>query len=169
MQSRGRLAPLVVVILLIATTLSSCGFQLRGQATIPYKSLFVETTGYSKFANDLERAIRSGSKTKIAQDRNDAEAVLKIIGESQENYILALSAAGRVLEFELRYKVAYRLTDRAGHDLAPPSEILLRRDMTYDDTEVLAKESEIEFLYRDMKADAVQQMLRRLSAAKPVA
>jgi hypothetical protein len=81
-------------------TLSSCGFQLRGQATIPYKSLFVETTGYSKFANDLERAIRSGSKTKIAQDRSDAEAVLKIIGESQENYILALSAAGRVLEFD---------------------------------------------------------------------
>jgi LPS-assembly lipoprotein len=166
---QGSASPLVIAILVIAMTLSSCGFQLRGQAAIPYKSLFVETTGYSKFAIDLERAIRSGSKTKIAENRSDAEAVLKIIGETQENFIVALSTGGRVLEFELRYKVAYRLTDRAGNDLTPPSEILLRRDMTYDDTEVLAKESEIEFLYRDMKADAVQQMLRRLSAAKPVA
>ena len=38
-------------------------------------------------------------------------------------------------------------------------------DMTYDDTQILAKESEEALLYRDMKADAVQQMLRRLSVA----
>ena len=167
--SRGRHSVLLVAILLIAMSLSSCGFQLRGQAAIPYKSLFIETTGYSKFAHDLERAIRSGSKTTIAQSREEAEAVLKIIGESQENYIVALSAAGRVHEFELRYKVSYRLTDRAGNDLVPPGQIFLRRDMTYDDTEVLAKESEADLLYRDMKADAVQQMMRRLSVAKPVA
>jgi LPS-assembly lipoprotein len=168
-ESRGRPSPLVIAILFVAMTLASCGFQLRGQAAIPYKSLFVETTGYSIFANDLERAIRSGSETKIAQNRKDAEAVLKIIGESQEKYILSLSAGGKVREFELRYKVAYRLTDLAGNDLAPPGEILLRREMTYDDTVVLAKESEEALLYRDMKTDAVQQMLRRLSVAKPVA
>jgi LPS-assembly lipoprotein len=74
-----------------------------------------------------------------------------------------------VQEFELRYKVSYRLIDRAGNDLVPPGQIFLRRDMTYDDTQVLAKESEADLLYRDMKADAVQQMLRRLSVAKPVA
>ncbi|HKB84132.1 MAG TPA: LPS assembly lipoprotein LptE [Burkholderiales bacterium] len=162
-------AALAIVMVCLAMALTSCGFQLRGQAVIPYESLFIETTGYSKFAHELERAIRSGSKTKVVQSRDEAQAVLKIVAESQENYILALSVGGRVLEFELRYKINYRLTDRTGKELAPPGEIFLRRDMTYDDTEVLAKESEIDFLYRDMKADAVQQMLRRLSAAKPVA
>ena len=166
---QGIASPLVIAILMIAMTQSSCGFHLRGQAAIPYQSLFVETTGYSTFANDLERAIRSGSKTKIAQNRADAQAVLKIIGESTERYILSLSSGGKVREFQLRYTVAYRLTDLAGNDLAPPGEILLRRDMTYDDTRVLAKESEEALLYRDMRTDAVQQMLRRLSVAKPVA
>ncbi len=90
----------VVTILLIAMTLSSCGFQLRGQAAIPYKTLFIETNGYSLFANDLERAIRSGSKTKIVSSRDEAEAVLKIISEVQEKQIIALSSAGKVLEFE---------------------------------------------------------------------
>ena len=150
-------------------TLSSCGFQLRGQAAIPYKTLFVETNGYSLFANDLERAIRSGSETKVVTSRDGAEAILKIMGELQEKRILSLSAGGRVREFELRYKVNYRLMDHAGNDLAAPGQIDLRRDMTYDDTEVLAKESEELLLYRDMKKDAVQQMLRRLSVAKPVA
>ena len=160
---------LIVAILIVATILSSCGFHLRGQAEIPYKTLFIETGGYSSYANDLERAIRSGSNTKVVHNLEEADAVLKILGESQEKRIISLSSAGRVREFELRYKVAYRLTDRAGTDLAPPGQIDLRRDMTYDDTEVLAKESEELLLYRDMKTDAVQQMLRRLSVAKPVA
>jgi len=155
--------------LCLTMALSSCGFHLRGQAAIPYKTLFIETNGYSAYALDLERAIRSGSETKVVHSRDEAEAILKIVGEVQEKRILSLSSAGRVREFELVYKVIYRLTDRAGNDLAPPGEIQLRRDMTYDDTEVLAKESEELLLYRDMKIDAVQQMLRRLSVAKPVA
>ena len=131
--------------------------------------MFIETKGYSLFASDLEQAIRSGSQTRIVNSRDEAQAVLTIVGESQEKHILSLSSAGRVREFQLRYRVAYRLTDRAGTDLSAPGEINLRRDMTYDDTQVLAKESEEILLYRDMKADAVQQMLRRLSVAKPVA
>jgi len=39
--------------------------------------------------------------------------------------------------------------------------------MTYDETQVLAKESEELLLFRDMKTDAIGQMLRRLSAVKP--
>lgn len=155
--------------ILIAMTLSACGFQLRGQATLPYKTLFIETIGYSQFATDLERAVRLGSATSIVASRAEAEAILKIVSESQENRIIALSSGGKVLEYELRYTVAYRLTDRAGVELAKPGQIDLHRDMTYDDTEVLAKESEQLLLFRDMKADAVQQMLRRLSLAKPVA
>ena len=157
-----------MAILLIAMTLSSCGFQLRGQAAIPYKTLFIETTGFSQFANDLERAIVSGSDTKVVHIRSEADAILKIVGELQDSRIISLSSGGKVREFELRYKVIYRLMDRAGNDLATAGQIDLTRDMTYDDNAVLAKESEQNLLYRDMKTDAVQQMLRRLSVAKPV-
>ncbi|HXF15783.1 MAG TPA: LPS assembly lipoprotein LptE [Burkholderiales bacterium] len=163
------LSALTTAIIAVAMILSSCGFQLRGQAAIPYKTLFIETSGYSQFANDLERAIRFSSGTKVVSNRDDAQAILRIMGEAQEKHILSLSSGGRVREFELNYRVNYRLIDHAGKDLAQPGQIDLRRDMTYDDTEVLAKESEEQLLYRDMKKDAVQQMMRRLSAAKPVA
>lgn len=159
-----RTAALVIAII-FAMTLPSCGFKLRGQVAIPFQSIFVEAPGYSVFVNDLERAIRSGSATRVVSNRDDAEAVLRILGEVQEKQILSLSSGGKVREFELRYRIAYRLTDKAAVDLGPPGEITLRRDMTYDDTQVLAKESEEALLFRDMKADAVQQMLRRLSVA----
>jgi LPS-assembly lipoprotein len=160
---------LTAALIIVAAILASCGFQLRGEAAIPYKTLFIETSGYSQFANDLERAIRFSSGTKLVSSPDQAQAVLRIIGEVQERRILSLSSGGRVREFELHYRVGYRVIDHAGSDLAPPGEIDQRRSLTYDDTQVLAKESEEQLLYRDMKKDAVQQMMRRLSAAKPVA
>ncbi|MEI6301055.1 MAG: LPS assembly lipoprotein LptE, partial [Betaproteobacteria bacterium] len=51
-------------------------------------------------------------------------------------------------------------------DFLPPTEIFLTRDITYNDSQVLAKESEEALLYRDMQTDMVQQVLRRLSVAK---
>src|SRR6185436_1076818 len=160
-------AALVIAMLFMAMTLSACGFQLRGQANIPFQTMRVETPAFSVFANDLERAIRAGSNTRIVETREEAEAVIEIIGESQEKHILSLSSGGKVREFELRYRVAYRLTDRTGTELATPGEIVLRRDMTYDDTVLLAKESEEALLFRDMRTDAVRQMLRRLAVVKP--
>ncbi len=162
-----RIPVLVMAMFVVAMTLSACGFQLRGQAVIPFQTLRVETPGFSAFANELESAIRSGSKARIVDTRDEAEAVIQIVGELQERHILALSGGGKVREFELRYRVAYRFTDRAGVDLALPGEIVLRRDMTYDDTLVLAKESEELLLFRDLRTDAVRQMLRRLSVVRP--
>ena len=156
----------LAVIIALCAMMTACGFQLRGQAAIPFQTVHVEAPGFSVFANDLERAIRSRTKTRIVESRDQAEAVVRIVGESQEKHILSLSSGGKVREFELLYRVAYRVTDRTGVDLALPGEIVLRRDMTYDDTLVLAKESEELLLYRDMRTDAVQQMLRRLSVLK---
>jgi len=41
------------------------------------------------------------------------------------------------------------------------------RSLPYDDAQILAKEQEEALLYRDMRSDAVQQVMRRLSRAKP--
>ena len=43
---------------------------------------------------------------------------------------------------------------------------MLKRDISFNDAEVLAKEAEEALLYRDMQLDAVQQLVRRLQAAR---
>ena len=42
--------------------------------------------------------------------------------------------------------------------------MLIERDYSFNDNQVLAKESEEALLYRDMQTDMVQQILRRLAA-----
>jgi LPS-assembly lipoprotein len=56
--------------------------------------------------------------------------------------------------------------DGKGNDYIPPTQIALTRDITFNDTDVLAKEAEEQLLFRDMQNDMVQQIMRRLASAR---
>jgi LPS-assembly lipoprotein len=144
--------------------IAGCGFHLRGQAKLPFDSIYI--SGSQVFASQMARALHAGSQTRVTDNPKDAQVTLQILGENRERIILSLSGAGRVREITLRYQVFYRLTDTKGLELITPSEIALRRDITYSDTDVLGKEQEEALLYRDMQSDAVQQMVRRLEVAR---
>ena len=70
-----------------------------------------------------------------------------------------------MIEFQLRYVLSFRVHDAKGRDYLPQREIRLTRDVPFNNSRVLAQESEELLLYRDMQSDMVQQILRRLSAA----
>jgi LPS-assembly lipoprotein len=150
----------------LCMALAGCGFHLRGQAALPFHTIYVQATPASQFALQLKRAVLAGSATRIADRPEQAEVVLQILNEFQEKEILSLGGGGRVREFQLRYRVQYRLTDEKNREHIPASEIILRRDYSFDDQQVLSKESEEALLYRDMRSDAVLQLVRRLQAAK---
>jgi LPS-assembly lipoprotein len=156
----------IIVMLTAALLLSACGFQLRGTATLPFSTLYVQAAPTSQIATQLKRAVRAGSGTRIADRPEQAEVILQIMNELQEKQILSLGGGGRVSEYQLRYRVSFRLTDSKNREHIPASEIVLRRDYSFSDDQALSKESEEALLYRDMRTDAVSQLVRRLQAAK---
>src|SRR6185295_15519504 len=97
-------------LLLAATALlvTACGFHLRGQATLPWHTIYVQAQPLSPFALQLKRAVQSGSSTKVIDRVDQAEAILQILYELQEKEILSLGSGGRVREFQLRYRVQFR-------------------------------------------------------------
>lgn len=166
-QSSFVLHPAFLVAVIAALLLSSCGFRLRGEATLPFESIYVQGFAASPFTIQLKRSITSGTQARITDKPEDAQVVLQIMNERQEKEILALSGGGRVREFYLRYRVSYRLTDnKRTTEYIAPSEIVLRRELTYSDAEALAKESEEMLLFRDMQTDAARQLLFRLQVVK---
>jgi len=145
--------------------LAGCGFQLRGQAQLPFGTIYIP--GNSPLAIELRRNVTAASQTRLADSPGTAQAVFGFTQETREKTILTFTSAGRVNEYRLRYRVGFRVTDAKGAQVyLPTSEILLTRDMTYNDAQVIAKEAEEALLYRDMQTDMVQQILRRLVAAK---
>ena len=150
----------------MAALLAGCGFHLRGQAQLPFETLCIP--GGNSLVVELKRNVVAASKTRLVDSPVDAQAVLGFTQELRDKVILSFNTAGRVSEYRLRYRVGFRVTDpKGGQVYLPTSEILLTRDVSYSDAQVLAKETEEALLYRDMQSDMVQQILRRLVAAKP--
>ncbi|HWT72336.1 MAG TPA: LPS assembly lipoprotein LptE [Oxalicibacterium sp.] len=158
--------------LLISTVmLSACGFKLRGSVlgqNIPFKSIYIDVPATSALGSDLRRNIRGSGELTITETPEEAEAILKVVSESRGKTILSLNSQGRVREYGLNYTVVIRVQDNHKADLLAPTSISLKRDISYNENQVLAKEAEEKMLYRDMQSDMVQQILRRVAAIKPV-
>ena len=151
--------------LLSVATLSACGFQLRGQYTLPFSSVFISTPSGSVVALELRREL-ANIPTKLMPSAKDADAQLNIIEDRRDRQILSLSGAGRVREYDLRLRVVYQLVDGKGGVFIPTSEIQLSRILSYEDSRIIAKQQEEALLYQDMERDAVGQILRRMTAIK---
>jgi LPS-assembly lipoprotein len=165
LSARRRRVCTVFIYSVAVALFSGCGFHPRGSVSLPFSSLYVQVPATSQFGYELKRALRA-SNARLTDASTDAQATLVIMSEIRERQILSLGGQGRVREYQLRYRLAYQLTDGKSTAFTAPTEILLKRDISFNDSDVLAKESEETLLYRDMQSDAVQQLLRRLQATK---
>lgn len=160
-----------VCALALATLLSACGFQLRGsngQAALPFKTIYLGIPDTSPLGSELKRNIRASGDTLIVTDPKAAEVTLDVLSELREKAVLSLNTQGRVREYTLYYKLRFRVRDDKNKELIAPTEIVLKRDISFNESAVMAKENEEALLYRDMQSDLVQQLLRRLHALKSV-
>jgi LPS-assembly lipoprotein len=152
-----------------AALLAGCGFKLRRLEDMQISSLYLDAPGNSAVAARIRRSLARSKVTRLTDTAAEAEAVLKLSNEERSKIILSLSGAGRVTEFRLGLRLTYSLVAKDGRSLAAPEILELIRDMTFDDTQVLAKAAEEELLFRDMVDNAAQRILRRLQSINPAA
>ena len=157
---------LAALAIALSLLLAGCGFQMRGTADLPFDTIYTPPASAPGIALDLRRNIKSGTRTELVDDPKKADAILEFAQETREKVILSLASTGRVSEYQLRYRVAFRVHDGKGGEFVPLSAVQLTRDITYNDSGVLSKEAEEGLLYRDMQTDMVQQIMRRLAAAQ---
>ena len=149
-----------------ALVVAACGFHLRGYAPLTFSTLYISAPGNAPILTDLKRAIEGNGSTKLVDKPTEAQAILDITAVVDDKQVLSLTSGGRVQEYALSKRVNFSLHDAAGKELIPAAEIVIRRSYTYNESEVLARLSEEERTLKEMQADAVQQILRRLQAAK---
>ena len=149
----------------LAGALSGCGFQLRRDPTLPFKRIAL--TGFgprSTQAAALRRA--AGPDVEFVSAPAQAEVVVVALAEARERGVAGLSGAGQVRELRLMVKLRYRVLGRDGKEWLGPTELSQYRDMTYNETDALAKELEEGQLVRDMEADIARQVVSQLSTLR---
>lgn len=155
-----------VMTLVVLTSLSACGFALRGAVSFPFQSIYVGLPDNSALGGELKRHLRANGKTEVSNEATQADVVLDVLGETRDKAILSLNSQGRVREFNLIYNLKFKVRDKAGREVLAPTTISLKRNLSFKENEVLAKEAEEALLYRDMQSEIVQQIMRRLAVIR---
>jgi len=146
--------------------LAGCGFRPRGEASYPFDSIYVSAPSSRPLSMELTRAIGAASQAKVLDAPTGAQVVLDIPSVVDDKEVLSLSSGGAVREFQLIKRVQFRLRDKDGVDWMPSGEIVIRRAYTFNETQVLARDLQEQRLQREMQTDVVQQLVRRLQAAR---
>ena len=152
--------------LLGLTALAGCGFELRHEPVLPFKTLAL--TGFpadSPLALGLKRQIKR-TPVQLLDDPARAEVVLEALHEYRDRTVVASTSVGQVREWQLRLQFDYLIRTASGELLVPKVELRLSRDMNYTETAALAKEQEATNLYTAMHSDAIAQVMRRLAAVR---
>ncbi len=156
---------LMSVASLAVVPLTGCGFQLRGAQELRFRT--VQLTGFkphSPLEKELRRAINASKTTLVVDSGGEAQAILEAVSDRRERNVVATTSAGQVRQISLRVRFTFKLRTPSDRELIGPTELLLGRDISYNESEALAKEQEEALLYREMQTDIVSQIMRRLAA-----
>ena len=154
------------IVTLLLVVLSSCGFHLRGDVNYAFSSVYLNAPPDNPLTSELRRAMEGATRMRLADSPTVAQVVLDVTGIVDEKQVLSLSGGGRVREFLLIKRAMISAHDANGRDWLPAAQIEVRRSYTFNEAEVLAREAQEQRLLKEMQTDVVQQIVRRLQAAR---
>jgi len=155
-----------LLLICLISLLSACGFQLRGETSLPLSLQRVHLTladPLNPLKRDLEGALqRAGAKVESNSGEGIVEVKIPIISLAPQPQ--SITSTTRVREFVMIYHLALQVDDTDGHPVLPLQDIELTRSFTFDETQALGIAAEQEELKKQMQRDMVQAIMRRLGA-----
>jgi len=151
--------------------LAGCGFELRKPPRYSFSTLFSSIPIVSPLGVRLKRSLEASGQVEVITDPRQierAQVIFDQLFELREKVVVGRTSTGAIREFQLRLRYRFRVRSRNGIELIPETEITLNRDINFNETGALSKESEEALLYKDMEDDLVLQIQRRLAAIRQI-
>lgn len=140
--------------------ITSCGFHLRGMTEISLKTISLEGKELS-FTKNLKKTLAS-NKVAIILPTENPELRIELLSEESEKRILSLSGQGLVREFEIFYRVRYRIKTIDSETWSQENIIETRRDFTFSDSNLIGKEEEERQLNESMRNEAITNLFNQI-------
>ena len=142
----------------------SCGFHMRGMTEISFKTISLEGKELS-FTKTLKKVLNT-NKVAIVSSSENPELRVELLSEESEKRILSLSGQGLVREFEIFYRVRYRIKTSDSEIWSQENIIETRKDFTYSDSNLIGKEEEERQLNEAMRNEAITNLFNQIQLIK---
>ena len=154
---------IVLVFLLMASLVSGCGFHLRGAINLPDSIRSVAVTSPDvKLRDVLVDRLESNNVIVVGGPTADS-AHIEISSANFGREVRTIDDRGKATGYVLILRVGYKVVDSAGKELVKPSTATARRDYNFNEDQLLSATREEELLRDEMREDAAQGILRKMS------
>ena len=153
-----------IIAILMLLIIVSCGFHMRGMTEISFKTISLEGKELS-FTKNLKKVLNT-NKVAIVSSSENPELRVELLSEESEKRILSLSGQGLVREFEIFYRVRYRIKTSDSEIWSQENIIETRKDFTYSDSNLIGKEEEERQLNEAMRNEAITSLFNQIQLIK---
>ena len=144
--------------------LNSCGFHLKGTAgtsqPLPYQNWYINGGALQQA---LENSLRRSDGRPVGMDQ--AQMAVNVTHIETRRDIYTITREADIKEYLLMLRVDAQAT-RNGEPVGEPMSVVVHRTMDYADSEVLGKAEEEQTIWSEMRTDAADQIVRRLTFLK---
>ncbi len=152
--------------LLPAVLAASCGWHLRGAASMPEGVETVYVDAPNRSLREAWTMQLSQSGVDVTDAEKTADARFEVDTETFDRRVLSVDPdTGKVREYMLAYTATVQLKRADGSILFEPQTVRQVRTYVFDEAAVVGSQNEQDALHREMRFGAVQQVLRRLQLA----
>lgn len=156
---------LKIVSLLPVLALAACGFHLRGSAALPkgMERVHITVGGGGDFQRKLARALLASNVT-LEDSSGPGIAELHVPAQNFTVQTLTVNGVAEVTEYAVHYHVVFNATDGNGKSIVPSQAIDMQREYSYDASQPVGTQAQVEEIQGSLIDDAVQAVLFRLQA-----
>ena len=157
-----------LIMLLLASLLTACGFHLRGEVTLPssLQPITVESShAYQPFIQRLRYELTSyGVKIAPSLRHNEAETTL-IVDQIQFNRSLDHVSSNTLTKiYQLTYRVKFRLEDSQQQTVYGPETVTTTTTYSLNQNQILSDTQQLEQHKQALMERAVRELLARLNS-----
>ncbi len=158
-------ASVVLLLALMTSSISSCGFQLRGtgQTTSLLESVYLNAVDSS---GALARELIDSLSQSGVEFTSNGKAQVNIRLDRERFTRRPVSTTGQinVAEYELTLEVGFEVLTRSGDVLIAPTRLRTERIYTFDSSSLVGSNEEESLLNEEMRRDVIGQLLQRINA-----
>lgn len=156
---------LAVTAVVLAATLTGCGFQLRASnLSEMFPTARVEADASVDFAGQLGEALRRAGAAVV---EGEADVVLKLSRQRQTRRTASVTADGGLAEYELAFEVEVAVAGGDGTMLMPARVLHSERVARLARGNLLGSSDEEALLGMEMRTQICRRIVRSLAAAAP--
>lgn len=153
------------IVIYVISLLTACGFHLRGMADIPawltQVSIVIEQAHHD-LAGMLKDQLQAYNIS-LAASPAQANFLLIIENDAVRQQITSVSASTTPRQYQLFYTVNFKLIRRNGEVIIPETAVVISRQLTVNNNRILGSDAEELTIQKEMRRDAVLQILSRLN------